>query len=112
MPSAVRTLVLTGAALLGFATNSLMCRFALRTGSIDAVTFTSARLVAGALVLAAIARASGATGRAGGWTPALALFGYALAFSVAYLRLPAGVGALVLFAAVQATMIAGGIRAG
>jgi drug/metabolite transporter (DMT)-like permease len=85
----------------------------LRGGAIDAVSFTGVRLAAGALTLLAIARFSGRTGgRAGGWLPALALFGYAIAFSLAYVRLPAGLGALVLFAAVQATMIGGGIRAG
>ncbi|HEX6882406.1 MAG TPA: DMT family transporter [Planctomycetota bacterium] len=109
--TALRTLLATAAALLGFAANSLLCRAALGNGAIDAWTFTAVRLGsgAGALVLCARLAARGgaapATLRAGSFPSALALWGYAAAFSLAYLRLGAGVGALVLFASVQATMI-------
>jgi drug/metabolite transporter (DMT)-like permease len=49
---------------------------------------------------------------AGNWTSALALFAYAAAFSFAYNSLSAGTGALLLFGAVQATMILWGFRKG
>jgi drug/metabolite transporter (DMT)-like permease len=42
----------------------------------------------------------------------VALFAYAILFSLAYLRIPAGTGALLLFAAVQLTMIGAGLRSG
>src|SRR5688572_14895859 len=105
--------VLTALALVAFAANSLLCRLALRDGAIDPASFTVIRLVAGALVLAAIVRwrAPAAAGR-GSWTSALALLGYAAAFSFAYLSLTAATGALLLFGAVQATMIGTGIARG
>lgn len=100
--------------MAGFAANSLLCRAALGAGRIDAASFTALRIVAGAAALAAIVRGGrGRAVRAGGsWGSALALFAYALAFSIAYLRIPAGVGALVLFGAVQATMIGWGLLCG
>jgi drug/metabolite transporter (DMT)-like permease len=104
------TAALVGAALVGFAANSLLCRAALGDRSIDAASFTAIRLASGALVLAILAR--GRARGAGSWTSAAALFLYAAAFSVSYLRLTTATGALILFAAVQATMIAGGIRRG
>jgi drug/metabolite transporter (DMT)-like permease len=101
--SSPRAGLATAAALLGFAANSLLCRAALGAGRIDAWSFTAVRLVAGALVLALLA---GRGARAAGSAPsALALWTYAAAFSLAYLRLGTGVGALVLFASVQATML-------
>src|SRR5262249_1703704 len=103
----------TAAALFGFAANSLLCRGALRPGLADAATFTSIRLVSGALVLALLARrAPRALLAAGSWPSSAALFTYAAAFSLAYARIGAGVGALLLFGAVQATMIAWALRAG
>jgi drug/metabolite transporter (DMT)-like permease len=120
------------AALIGFAANSLLCRAALGARRIDAASFTSVRLGAGALVMSLLAwrdpsiralraaravRASGTGGAdgtdgdvqerppGGDWRSAAALFAYAAAFSFAYLRLSTGAGALILFAAVQATMI-------
>ena len=53
----------------------------------------------------------GSTGR-GNWISAIALFAYAAGFSFAYLSLPAATGALLLFGAVQATMIGHGLLAG
>ena len=50
--------------------------------------------------------------QAGNWPSALALFAYAAAFSFAYISLSAGTGALLLFGAVQATMIIWGLRQG
>jgi drug/metabolite transporter (DMT)-like permease len=105
---------LTLAAMLAFASNSLLCRGALGGGWSDATSFTSLRLVGGAVVLALLARARGGS-RArteGGWTSAAALFVYALGFSLAYLRIPAGTGALLLFGAVQVTMLGSGLLAG
>jgi drug/metabolite transporter (DMT)-like permease len=119
-PVALRTLGLTALALLAFAANSWICRAALRAGTIDAASFTSLRLIAGAValggcaLLAARRSRPGApdpvAGGAGSWAAALALFAYALLFSLAYLALDAGVGALVLFGAVQITMLALGGR--
>jgi drug/metabolite transporter (DMT)-like permease len=96
---------LTAASLACFAANSLLARRALGGGAIDPATFTAVRLGAGALVLPLLALAGGRRPAGGGWGPALALFLYAGAFSLAYLRIHAGPGALLLFAAVQATML-------
>jgi drug/metabolite transporter (DMT)-like permease len=106
------------AALCAFAGNSLLCRSALRDGSIDAASFTLLRLLSGAVALGALSFASAPRGKAavwksGRWDAALALAAYALLFSFAYLKIDAGIGALVLFGAVQVTMIAWGCaRAG
>jgi drug/metabolite transporter (DMT)-like permease len=110
----VNTFVLTLLALLAFAANSLLARAALRPRLVDAATFTAVRLVAGAAVLAVLVRTPriDAMSTAGTWRSAAALFVYALAFSLAYLRLDAGAGALILFACVQATMIGFGIAFG
>jgi len=109
----MRLFTLVVLAMLAFAGNSLLCRLALRETPIDAVTFTSVRLVSGALVLWLIAslRRAAPPG-AGNWLSAFALFAYAIAFSLAYLSLPAGTGALLLFGAVQATMIGYGLWSG
>jgi len=110
----VLTAALTALAMLAFALNSLLCRAALAGGHADAVSFTALRLVSGALALVLIARARGAAAppARAAWGAALALFAYAILFSLAYLRIPAGTGALLLFAAVQLTMIGAGLRAG
>ena len=111
---AVGSAALTVLAMLAFAANSLLCRAALAGGHADAASFTLLRLASGALVLGLLARARGSPAPAAGlaWGSAAALFVYALGFSLAYLRIPAGVGALLLFAAVQLTMIGAGLRAG
>ncbi len=95
--------------MAAFASNSLLCRAALAGRSIDAVSFTSIRLVSGALVLLALARGRTA---GGGWIAAGALAGYAFGFSLAYLRLSAGTGALILFGTVQATLLLWGLARG
>ncbi len=101
-----RTAGLTSATLVCFAANSLLCRAALRPGLADAASFSLVRLLAGAAMLALLLALQGSgRPRGGSWASALALSGYALAFSFAYRRIDAGVGALVLFAAVQAGMI-------
>jgi len=102
------TFLLTGAALLCFAANSLLARAALGARLADAATFTSVRLATGAAALALLARLGSGARRSrggGGWASGLLLFAYAATFSLAYLRIPAAVGALVLFTAVQATMV-------
>lgn len=107
--SPTRLIALTGLAMLAFAGNSLLCRAALKHTPIDAATFTSVRLVAGAITLwllvALRRKPQGQAWRAGNWLSALALFVYAAGFSYAYISLPAGTGALLLFGAVQATMV-------
>jgi drug/metabolite transporter (DMT)-like permease len=108
-----RTAILTLIAMLAFAGNSLLCRLALRDGQIDAASFTAIRIVSGALVLALFLAARGASPvAAGNWRSAAALFAYAAAFSFAYLGLSAATGALLLFGAVQATMIGYGLWRG
>lgn len=109
-----RTAVLTALALLGFAGNSILCRMALGGSLIDPSGFTAVRLGAGAgtLWLVTAMRVGGAPHRAGRWGSAGALFLYAAAFSFAYLNLSTGTGALILFGAVQLTMLVAGLRAG
>jgi len=102
---ASRNAALTGAALIAFAANSLLCRAALGPGVIDAGSFTAVRLGSGAVVLALLARPRSADRAGGSWASAAALFAYAIAFSFAYRLIPAGSGALILFGSVQATMI-------
>jgi len=110
----LRTLLLTALALLAFAANSILCRLALGTGSIDAASFTAIRLASGAVALIFVANLS--TSASAPWNPisALMLFAYAITFSYAYRQISAGTGALILFGAVQLTMlgmaIAGGER--
>lgn len=97
---------LTALALLAFAGNSLLCRAALRDTAIDPASFTLLRIVSGALVLALlIGLRRPAQLRVGSWASAAALFAYAIAFSYAYIGLSAGTGALILFGAVQASML-------
>lgn len=118
-PSPARTALLTAVALLAFAGNSLLCRVALRETTIDAASFTSVRLVSGALMLALLVawRGRGQPGalrpwQAGDWTSALALFIYAAGFSFAYVSLSAATGALLLFGVVQTSMIGWGLWRG
>ena len=107
------TFFLTLLAMIAFAGNSLLCRLALRHTSIDPASFTSIRILSGALSLWLIIQLrSGTPAAAGSWLSALALFVYAAAFSYAYVSLPAATGALLLFGAVQATMIGYGLWAG
>jgi len=108
-----RTALLTLLAMLAFAGNSLLCRLALKDGHIDAASFTAIRIVSGAIMLAVIVRLrNGQPLAAGSWRSALALFIYAAGFSYAYLGLSAAAGALLLFGAVQITMIGYGLWKG
>ncbi|MEM8557289.1 MAG: DMT family transporter [Bacteroidota bacterium] len=109
----IRLAVYTSLAMVAFAGNSLLCREALAGGSIDAASFTAVRLLSGAVTLAVLVVARRRSARLGGtWRSALALFVYAAGFSFAYLSLTAATGALLLFGAVQATMIGYGFWAG
>lgn len=97
---------LTALSMAAFASNSVLCRLALRQTGIDAASFTALRLLSGAAMLCCIVRLSPNAGKtAGSWRSALALFVYAAGFSWAYVSLPAATGALLLFGAVQAGMI-------
>ena len=108
-----RLIIFISLAMLAFAGNSLLCRLALKTTSIDAASFTSLRLASGALVLWFIVRWRNNTAQGqGNWLSALALLTYAAGFSWAYRELPAATGALILFGAVQATMIGHGLWRG
>jgi len=148
-----RVFALTLLAMIAFASNSLLCRAALKQTSIDAASFTFIRIFSGALALWLIIQIqrllkvdrtasplverrqavvkspspqSSPKGRggpfssrekvgmraAGNWISGLALFTYAAGFSFAYNTLSAGTGALLLFGAVQATMILWGFRKG
>lgn len=109
----LRIAACTVLALIAFAGNSLLCRAALAHTHVDAATFTTVRLLSGAVVLACLVRLRGGerAGR-GNWSSALALFAYAAGFSFAYLHLTAAVGALLLFGAVQTTMIGFGLCSG
>jgi drug/metabolite transporter (DMT)-like permease len=113
MINGMRVVILTLLAMVAFASNSLLCRLALRQTTIDAASFTLIRLLSGviALWLIVITRKPGRP-TAGNWTSALALFAYAAAFSFAYISLSVGTGALLLFGMVQATMIFWGLQKG
>ena len=115
--AASTTIVLTAVAMLAFAANSLLCRLALQQGRIDPASFGAIRLFSGALMLMLVMRiqagrqpSSQKTG--GDWPAAIMLFLYVAGFSFAYLLLPAGSGALILFGMVQLTMLAAGLWKG
>jgi drug/metabolite transporter (DMT)-like permease len=112
-----RTLSLTAITMVAFAANSVLCRQALGSEHIDPVGFTAVRLLSGAMMLALLISLKGngqhrQIPRNGSWRSATALFVYAITFSFAYITLDAGTGALILFAAVQATMIGVGLWRG
>jgi drug/metabolite transporter (DMT)-like permease len=111
--SAWQLAALTALALACFAANSILCRLALREGGMDPLGFTLVRLASGAAMLALLVRwRRRSRPMAGDWGSAIALFGYALAFSLAYVHVTAGTGALLLFGAVQLTMVAMALNAG
>jgi len=100
--------------MLAFAANSLLCRLALGAGLVDAATFTSVRIASGALMLGLLIlpRARDHGRPSTNWQAVVALFAYMLCFSIAYLSLDAGTGALILFGAVQLTMFGVALTAG
>jgi drug/metabolite transporter (DMT)-like permease len=108
-----RTAIAAVFALLAFASNSVLCRMALRDTSIDPASFTSVRLVTGAMTLWLLVRMKMGSSRLGGdWSSAAALLVYAVGFSFAYVNVTTGTGALLLFGAVQLIMISAGLIAG
>ncbi len=109
-PSRSTVFALTALTMVAFAANSVLARLALATTETGAASFTAIRLGAGAVVLAVLARQRLAG--AGSWASGAALFAYAAAFSLAYLSLSTGTGALLLFGAVQITMIGWGLARG
>jgi drug/metabolite transporter (DMT)-like permease len=114
-PGRLQVALLTLVALGAFAANSLLCRMALSGPDIDPASFTTLRIASGALLLwLVIGWRAGSLLRApaGSWSGAFMLFLYAVLFSFAYLGLHAGTGALILFGAVQITMIVAGLRTG
>jgi drug/metabolite transporter (DMT)-like permease len=119
----MRTALLTALAMLAFAGNSLLCRMALKLTTIDPASFASVRLVSGALALWLMVRfrpntpsrntpQADAAGSYGNWGSALALFAYAVLFSYGYVGMTTATGALLLFGAVQASMIGWGLAHG
>jgi len=110
--SQTRIITLTSVAMIAFAGNSLLCRAALKHTSIDPASFTTIRLLSGIVILGLIVQIRKNRPGGGSWLSGLALFTYAAGFSYAYVSLPAATGALLLFGAVQATMIGYGIWAG
>ena len=109
--SPLRLLSLTTLAMIAFAANSILARLALADGEIGPWSFTAIRFISGAICLALIIGPT-KTLRQGSWRAAFALLLYGIFFSYAYILLAAGTGALILFAAVQITMVGGGLLAG
>lgn len=118
----MRVILFTTFALVAFAFNSILCRLALRGDEADAAGFTAVRLISGAIALIGISFFVGGVGdrsarkklslKKGSWLSAIWLAAYAICFSLAYLELTAGTGALILFGSVQFTMIAVSIARG
>lgn len=110
-----KTSILTVLALIAFAANSVLCRLALGNEAIDASSFTGIRLLSGAITLFILLSLQGdnkAASSKGSWAASFALFLYAITFSYAYLSLDTGTGALILFGAVQITIIVLSFMAG
>jgi drug/metabolite transporter (DMT)-like permease len=121
----LRLAMLVSLSMLAFASNSLLCRMALKSTSIDAATFTCVRMLSGACMLWLVVRLQSGSGwagvfghshaagttvatsavRSGDWLSACALFAYAACFSFAYVSMSAATGALLLFGSVQASMM-------
>ena len=111
----LRTIAFTIFSLIAFAGNSILCRLALGENQLDAASFTIIRLLSGIIMLLLISQSFG-SGRSqlkkANWLSSAALFLYAVAFSYAYLSLDTGTGALILFGAVQITMILASLISG
>lgn len=104
----MKTVSCTLFALIAFAGNSVLCRMALGDSTIDPPSFTVVRLLSGIVMLMIVLKFTARTKRSfanGSWISAFMLFLYAIAFSFAYISLDTGTGALVLFGAVQMTMV-------
>lgn len=107
-------------ALIAFAANSVLCRMALGSDSIDPVSFTSIRLIGGAIALTVIylftkepkQKKEASCNCYIDWYTGIALYIYAFAFSLAYISLSSGTGALILFGSVQITMLIAATKRG
>ncbi|PHR25492.1 MAG: EamA family transporter [Hoeflea sp.] len=117
----MRLILITSLTMIAFAANSVLGRMAIGSGDaplIDPASFSAIRLISGALTLAVLVGLTGSGSarsprfQSGSWASALALFAYAVAFSYAYVALETGIGALILFACVQATMIGWALKEG
>jgi drug/metabolite transporter (DMT)-like permease len=109
----LRLAAYTALTMLAFASNSVLCRLALKETSIDAASFTTIRILSAVGMLWLLMRWQRQSPlEHGSWRSALALFIYAAALSFAYRTIDTGAGALMLFGAVQATMILAGYIAG
>ena len=115
----MKVFLLTAITMVAFAGNSLLCRLALETYHMDPASFTSIRLISGALVLWVLTSrqkylntTNNNNSKKGNWLSAFALFTYTACFSFAYVNLTTAMGALLLFGAVQVTMIGYGIFKG
>lgn len=107
--------------MIAFAANSVLARIANGSGDaplIDPASYSAIRLISGAIMLALLVELTGSGSarsprfQSGSWASAFALFAYAVAFSYAYVALETGIGALILFACVQATMIGWALKEG
>ncbi len=108
MNSLLKTILITGTALIAFAANSVLCKMALGENAIDASGFTIIRLLSGAIVLSIIlliSKNKSSSQKKGSWFSSFMLFLYVIAFSFAYKSLDTGTGALIMFGAVQISMI-------
>ncbi len=111
----MKTLLYTIFALVAFAMNSVLCRLALGAAAIDAASFSTIRLLSGActlLLITVLFKGNVSSLNRGNWISPALLFLYAIAFSLAYINLSAGTGALILFGSVQATMLIAALRSG
>lgn len=109
----LRVILLTLLAMIAFAANSVLCRMALGQNLIDAASFTAIRIIAGVITLLLLLATRGhKTKLAPNWGATAALFCYMIFFSFAYLSLTAGTGALLLFGAVQLTMLSFAVFSG
>ena len=109
----IRLIVLTALTMIAFAGNSVLCRLALKETGIDAASFTSVRLLSAVAMLWLLMRwQSESALKHGTWRSAFSLFIYAVTLSYAYRTINTGAGALILFGAVQVTMLTAGFLAG
>ena len=112
----MKVILLTALALTAFAANAVLCRLALDSGAIDPTSFTTIRLLSGAFVLALIfqftKQSEGVSKPQGSWISAINLTLYAITFSFGYLSVSSGTGALILFGAVQVTMLLAALKSG
>lgn len=109
----IKLVLLAALAMTAFAANSLLCRMALVETGIDPASFTFWRLTSGALMLTLlVVMRNQKPLQEGNMASAIALFVYAAGFSFAYISMTTGAGALLLFGAVQVTMISWGLFKG